>query len=820
MSQVQTLEEVPKQSTPDIDKNIFGEPSLDYVEGKALGFLADFIENVEYDTEAAFVFSSLMEHSLEARYKTSTFISIMDQFPKGKIKHIKQRDKAIKNNQKYIKKIEKQMLEDNLAFNAMTSDLTDAEQREKYKDCMELVGHIKADIIRLQSDEDYNAVYNHDTEVDVEARKNDWKYLGDLFRKESKALLKNGEPSVYDKLSKFNDYFAIKGTEKGLTEIVFYNTQLPWFYTFNALLGGGSLKGMASIWSRMLDTDFENVIGLMSNDAISVKKNIVSYLRVATEDNQMVESIGFNSLISDAIIDFKNKNFEDVVNAITGKPLKADFDLESFSYLGKAKNLVSKVMKTALKTGEVGANALLLGGPGLGKTEFAKTLAQSLGVKIFSVGGERDSNLSSKERMHKLVVMQNLLEGTGSLILVDELSDFLPGNSAVRGGAEATAMGASGSDGSKECLHQIFENNPTPTIYTENDAQKFHVSIMQRISASIEFSMPPVLEQEKMWKYINKANKKINQPFNLSSKQCKELSETVSVPPRIMFNALEKADNFDDVKLSIEEAAKRIYQVSTAFDLNYKLPAKYNLDLIEAEVEGRDLSAAKLLKSLAEKAKDVALSICIYGPAGSGKTAYAVDMANSMGKTPIILSSSMLSNPYKGGGADPYTAAKGKLEGIMHKLPEGVMLIIEDDTDDDGNPKISEQVVKDLNNMLENKIGNTFNEIDIPMMFLTNKAPKKGIPARDTKNFNYVVKFGYAGNKTAKKSFKNMFGKVAPKSLQSLQKLTIGDFSNVQRKLEAEILPVKPIGIVKMLEKEVAMRSDVAKGVAGYFPAS
>src|SRR5581483_623179 len=85
-----------------------------------------------------------------------------------------------------------------------------------------------------------------------------------------------------------------------------------------------------------------------------------------------------------------------------------DLGSGDFAHLGEDFDIVSRYLKHALETRQHGANVLLHGMPGAGKTEFARVVAAVIGATLYQVAAsERDS--PGRERLGAYALCQRFL---------------------------------------------------------------------------------------------------------------------------------------------------------------------------------------------------------------------------------------------------------------------------------------------------------------------------------------------------------------------------------------------------------------------------
>ena len=76
----------------------------------------------------------------------------------------------------------------------------------------------------------------------------------------------------------------------------------------------------------------------------------------------------------------------DVQKLLFDEAPAAELEWQDFDHVSAGRDHVESLISGALETGERGVNVLLYGPPGTGKTQFCRTLAQRLGVTMYSVG--------------------------------------------------------------------------------------------------------------------------------------------------------------------------------------------------------------------------------------------------------------------------------------------------------------------------------------------------------------------------------------------------------------------------------------------------
>ena len=179
-----------------------------------------------------------------------------------------------------------------------------------------------------------------------------------------------------------------------------------------------------------------------------------------------------------------------------------ELDWSDFDHVAEGRDHVERLLKGALERRAPGVNILLYGPPGTGKTEFCKTVAERLGVTLYSVG-ETDGGgdePSRQERLQELRLAQRLLaQDRRSLLLFDEMEDLLAedfsGFYSFRGPFARKPQGGA----SKVFMHRLLERAPAPTLWAMNDAGDVSPAILRRMMFAFELRPPTSRVRERVW---------------------------------------------------------------------------------------------------------------------------------------------------------------------------------------------------------------------------------------------------------------------------------------------------------------------------------
>jgi SpoVK/Ycf46/Vps4 family AAA+-type ATPase len=302
-----------------------------------------------------------------------------------------------------------------------------------------------------------------------------------------------------------------------------------------------------------------------------------------------------------------------------------------FKHLEPNLTLIKDYLKASYQTREAGVNILLWGPPGTGKTELARHLAQSVrkqAVEINTMDGDLES-LSSSARFDCYRLCQAIAgRSKRSMVIYDEVEDVLSdGNYATHGFKAASIYGT------KALVNAVLESNPVPTIWITNTLSGVDPAYLRRFDFAMSIKRP-----------VAKARKRIARTLFRDLPVGKEMVDQIAKHEDITPAHLRKAskicerlgvNNTRDTNFILQQVLNSDLETIQAEPIKPKQPAvakasslDYQPDLINSDTDMAQLGS--------RLDKDSSARICLFGPPGTGKTAWAHYLATAV-EQPLLI---------------------------------------------------------------------------------------------------------------------------------------------------------------------------------------
>lgn len=479
------------------------------------------------------------------------------------------------------------------------------------------------------------------------------------------------------------------------------------------------------------------------------------------------------------ILSRKHLAAEKIRALLLGKPAVASLGWDDFAHLGELRDLAARMVAPGGDDAPKAANILIYGPPGTGKSEFVKTLAARLGLCAHFVGEHngQDAEPNRRQRIAALMIA-NALGATGKkmIVAVDEADDLFAGvdeeNAATR-------------HGSKVFMNRLVERVAAPTIWIVNDIERLGPAVVRRMNLVMRFPKPGLAVRKKMIERISDRAE-----FRLAADETAKLAR-LPAAPALIENAIRSAARIGGSGREAHQILECGLKAMGSCEFTaVPTPLAFDPALSSADVD---------LVRLAERARTAstkALSFCLSGAPGTGKSAYARYLAEKLEMEVLEKRYSDLSSMYLGESEKAIAAA-------FEEAADMRAFLILDEADsllrDRSSARYSWEITQ-VNEMLTQMERHSF-----PFACTTN-APEL-LDQATARRFLFKVRFLPMTSGQIAAAFRRAFGMACPRFLFKLDCLTPGDFAVVARK--ADVLGERDVGrLTEMLAEEVEARPD------------
>ncbi|MCZ8295564.1 MAG: AAA family ATPase [Rhodobacteraceae bacterium] len=451
---------------------------------------------------------------------------------------------------------------------------------------------------------------------------------------------------------------------------------------------------------------------------------------------------------------------EDLIGLIFPIAPAPTSEWQDFEGIRSEADLTRVLLTRALANRTPGINILLYGPPGTGKTEFAKVLAREIGADLRAVaeadnhGGEP----SRGERVAELTIACRLLGArTDTLLLFDEMEDFVAMSPVLFGSPSA----------SKVHTNRILETNPIPVIWTTNSVAACDPAFLRRMSYSIHMPRPSGKVRSKIWQRLEARHN-----VGLSPTVLVDLSEKHDQAPALVSDAMRLASLCDGgaaVFGQVLDAAARLARGGLVAVPRHHAEVPWHSELARA-----DQDLARIEARLSAPDAPSRISFCLYGPAGTGKSAWARHLARLMGVPVVEKRTSDLMSKWLG------DSEKNIARAFAEARAQEAMLIFDEADSLLADRRQAERSweVSQVNEML------TWMESHpLPFVCTTNFVEK--LDPATQRRFTFRIRFDFLAPAQLPHAWASHFACPAPAGLRALDRLAAGDFANVARRMRA-----------------------------------
>ena len=440
------------------------------------------------------------------------------------------------------------------------------------------------------------------------------------------ALCVNENPIIQQNIDKLTQLLSLNVAEQTLFRLSVQLCLDEPLKKLSEVLPKSNLVGVSEVLS--------NLFGLPKSDIISALKDKGKLLGYGLlERNYNPDSLhdyldwgkmlDFDEFISEPL------NEQVLLKVCTKPAIEPSLSLEDFAYLNEMKTMMLDYLQSSFATHRKGANILIYGAPGTGKTELATLLGKVLSVSVNNITymDEDGDVISAEDRLNKCRFAQKVLEGQSSLLIFDEIEDVFRAGFFERSVAQKN----------KAWMNQLLENNNVPMIWLSNSVSGIDPAFLRRFDLILEMPDLPLKNKSALITQLTEGK--------LSPAYVQHFAKVRSLTPAILSRTIRVAKELNTSNFA--ETLLMMFNQTLKSQNKPKIEplvlgkADYNLDYVACNDNIHRIS-----EGLKQSRKG---RICCYGPSGTGKTAWAAWLAEQLDMPLLLKQGSDLLNPYVGG---------------------------------------------------------------------------------------------------------------------------------------------------------------------------
>lgn len=459
---------------------------------------------------------------------------------------------------------------------------------------------------------------------------------------------------------------------------------------------------------------------------------------------------------------------------------------QDFEGMARDALFLKDLLGRALHQGRKGVNVLLYGPPGTGKTEFCKVLAAEVGASLRTVC-ETDQNGADpqrEERLAELVMAGKMLDCRRDTILLFDEMEYLVGSSDPFGGGRRL---------SKVHLNRLLETNPVPTLWTTNSVEACDPAILRRMTYSVWMKAPVGAVRSRIWRRLERRH-----GTGIPDDRLRHLAAELNLAPALVSDAMAVArlcDGGEAVLTQVLDAAQRLAEGGDP-------PPKIGADAMwQPGLANADADLLRLEDRLSREGASKRVSLCLEGPPGTGKSAWARHLARRIGLPVVEKRASELLSKWVG------ESEKRIAEAFAEAREASAMLIFDEADTLLGDRRGASQPwqVSQVNEML------TWMECHpLPFVCTTNFAAH--LDPATQRRFTFRIRFDWLRTDQLRPAWRGHFDVPPPDGLGLLDRLAAGDFANVRRRM-AVLDEAAPERILAELAREAAGHDDAPRPI-------
>lgn len=554
-----------------------------------------------------------------------------------------------------------------------------------------------------------------------------------------------------------------------------------------------------ALLSHTLGIKKQSIIKSLHKDGILSRSGL---LDVSNENNDLEFKLDMLDGLYHSL-EVKQKDIKSLFASYVISMPAAKLHKDDYAHIATDYKRLKRYLKQARKQRLVGANILLYGAPGTGKTELVNALTRDAGLTLYGISIESadGDTLTGKKRVAACQLAQRLLRNNKDCcLLFDEIEDLFPNDLF----SLFTQEKKSGRD--KAWINHLLENNEVPTFWVTNTLSSLDNAFIRRFDYVLEMKVPP-----------RSVRKRILQQFlpddAVSEDWLDRIAAIEDLSPAVIERAVRVGKLLDHNSKQLQENLEQLIVNSlNAMKINTKGNITEQSAVYDPSLLHTSGDLQKINNGLAKTHQG---RLCFYGPPGTGKSAYAHYLAQSLDQPLLAKEASQIINCYIG-------ESEKNIARMFEQASDEKSILLLDEAD---------SFLRDRRLSRNSWEVTQVNELLMQMeryqgIFVCSTNLMDNLDAAVLRRFDFKLKFDFLKPKQASQLFEHYMTQSQSKSfseasiaqqcktrLLQMNHLTPGDFATVQRQLAVLEQADQPLAFMDALQAELGFKQAGSKPI-------